>query len=119
MTVNRAAPYCGTLLAEHHAQETRVMTFLEVVVYLVIAAVCGAVARAFAGGTRGGFVISVLVGFLGALVGTWLARQLHLPAIFAVTVGRHPFPIVWSIVGGMVLVALAHLMMRPRFARRF
>ena len=95
------------------------MTFLEVVVYLVIAGVCGAVARTFAGGSGGGFVISLLVGFLGALVGTWLARQLHLPAIFDVTIGRHPFPIVWSIIGGVVLVALAHMMMRPRFAHRF
>jgi uncharacterized membrane protein YeaQ/YmgE (transglycosylase-associated protein family) len=95
------------------------MTFSEVFVYLVIAGVCGAVARAFAGGSKGGFVISLLVGFLGALVGTWLARQLHLPAIFIVTIGRHPFPIVWSIIGGVVLVALAHKMMRPRLAHRY
>jgi uncharacterized membrane protein YeaQ/YmgE (transglycosylase-associated protein family) len=54
--------------------------------------------------------------FLGAFVGTWLARQFHLPALFVVTIGGHPFPIVWSIIGGMVLVAVAHPMMRPRFA---
>jgi uncharacterized membrane protein YeaQ/YmgE (transglycosylase-associated protein family) len=117
-TINRAAPYRGTFLAQYHAEESEIMTFLEVVVYLVIAGVCGAVARAFAGGSRRGFVISLLVGFLGALVGTWLARQLHLPAIFVVTIG-HPFPIVWSIIGGVVLVALAHMMMRPRFAHRY
>jgi uncharacterized membrane protein YeaQ/YmgE (transglycosylase-associated protein family) len=95
------------------------MTPLELIVYLVIAGVCGAIARAFAGGTGGGFVISLLVGFLGAFVGTWLARQFHLPALFVVTIGGHPFPIVWSIVGGMALVAVAHMMMmRPRFADR-
>ncbi len=95
------------------------MTLLEVIVYLVIAGVCGAVARAAVGGTGGGFVISLLVGFLGAFVGTWLARQLHLPAIFVVAIGGHPFPIVWSVIGGIVLVALGHVVMRPGYAHRY
>ncbi len=95
------------------------MTLLELIVYLVIAGICGAIARALAGGTGGGFVISLLVGFLGAFVGTWLARQLHLPTLFVVTIGGHPFPIVWSVVGGIVLVALAHLLTRPRYTDRF
>jgi len=79
------------------------MTLIEFIVYLVIAGVCGAIARALAGGTGGGFVISLLVGFLGAFVGTWLARQLRLPTLLVVMIGGHPFPIVWSIVGGIVL----------------
>jgi uncharacterized membrane protein YeaQ/YmgE (transglycosylase-associated protein family) len=91
------------------------MTLLELIVYLVIAGVCGAIARAFAGGTRGGFLVSVLVGFLGAFAGTWLARQFHLPAFFVVTIGGHLFPIVWSIIGGMALVAIVH-MVGPHYA---
>jgi uncharacterized membrane protein YeaQ/YmgE (transglycosylase-associated protein family) len=64
-----------------------------------------------------------VLGFLGAFVGTWLARLLHLPSLFVVTIGGHPFPIVWSIVGGMVLVAIAHVVTRPtgyidRYVRR-
>jgi uncharacterized membrane protein YeaQ/YmgE (transglycosylase-associated protein family) len=90
------------------------MTLLEFIVYLVVAGICGAIARALAGGTPGGFVISLMVGFLGAFVGTWLARQLHLPTFFVVAIGGHPFPIVWSIVGGILLVGVAHLLMRPR-----
>ena len=89
------------------------MSILELIVYLVIAGICGAVARALAGGTAGGFVLSVLVGFLGAFIGTWLARQFRLPELFAVSIGGHPFPIVWSIVGGIVLVFIAHLLTRP------
>jgi uncharacterized membrane protein YeaQ/YmgE (transglycosylase-associated protein family) len=94
------------------------MTLVELIVYLVIAGVCGAIARSFTGG-GGGFVISLLVGFVGAFVGTWLARQLHLPAILVVSIGGHPFPIVWSIIGGIVLVAVAHALMRQRYAGRF
>jgi uncharacterized membrane protein YeaQ/YmgE (transglycosylase-associated protein family) len=90
------------------------MTLLEFVIYLIIAGICGAIARAVAGGTGGGFVISVLVGFLGAFVGTWLARMFHLPALVVIAIGGHPFPVVWSILGGLVLVALSHALMRPR-----
>jgi uncharacterized membrane protein YeaQ/YmgE (transglycosylase-associated protein family) len=93
------------------------MTLLEFVVYLVIAGVCGAVARALAGGTAGGFILSILLGFLGAFVGTWVARMLHLPELFMVAIAGHPFPILWSIVGGLILVAIAHALSRPRYIR--
>jgi uncharacterized membrane protein YeaQ/YmgE (transglycosylase-associated protein family) len=93
------------------------MTLLEFVVYLVIAGVCGAVARALAGGTAGGFILSILLGFLGAFVGTWVARSLHFPELFMVAIAGHPFPILWSIVGGMILVGLAHALSRPRYIR--
>jgi uncharacterized membrane protein YeaQ/YmgE (transglycosylase-associated protein family) len=94
------------------------MTVLEFILYLAIAAVCGSVARGIAGGTSGGFIISLLVGFLGAFLGTWIARMLHLPVVLAITVDGHPFPVVWSIVGGVVLVAIAHALTRPTYGRR-
>ena len=95
------------------------MTVLELIVYLVIAGICGAIARALVGGTAGGFVISVLLGFLGAFVGTWLAHVLRLPVLLAVEIGGHPFPIVWSVLGGVVLVALAQLLMGPSYFSRW
>ncbi len=94
------------------------MTLLEFVVYLVIAGICGAIARAIGGGTSGGFVLSILLGFLGAFVGTWIARMLHLPELLIVAIGGHPFPIVWSIIGGMLLVVVAHALTRPRYVVR-
>ena len=90
------------------------MSVIEFVVYLVVAGICGAVARAIAGGSSGGFIISVGVGFVGAFIGTWLARTLRLPEPFAVNIGGYAFPIVWSIAGGFLLVVLAHLLMRRR-----
>jgi uncharacterized membrane protein YeaQ/YmgE (transglycosylase-associated protein family) len=91
------------------------MTVVEFVVYLVIAGICGALARALGGGTGGGFLISIMVGFLGAFIGTWLARMLHLPELVVVAIEGHPFPIVWSIVGGAVLVGIAHALTRRRY----
>ena len=91
------------------------MTLSEFVIYLIIAGICGAIARAFAGGTRGGFLVSVVLGFLGAVVGMAFARVFRLPTLVSVVIGGRPFPIIWSILGGFVLVAGAHALMRPRF----
>jgi uncharacterized membrane protein YeaQ/YmgE (transglycosylase-associated protein family) len=90
------------------------MTLVEFVVYVLIAGICGSLARAFGGGTAGGFVVSILLGFFGAVVGMSFARTFRLPTLVSVAIGGHPFPIVWSILGGIVLVLGAHVLMRPR-----
>ena len=89
------------------------MTLFEFVIYLVIAGICGAIARGIAGGTGGGFIVSVLLGFLGAFVGTWIARIAHLPVLVVVDIGGHPFPIIWSIIGGVLFSAVVSLISRP------
>jgi uncharacterized membrane protein YeaQ/YmgE (transglycosylase-associated protein family) len=85
------------------------LTLTGLLVLLLIAGVCGAIGRAIAGGTRGGFLGSIAVGFVGALLGTFLAHTFRLPELMVVTVDRHPFPILWSIIGSAVFVALGHL----------
>ena len=56
------------------------MTILEFVILLVVAAVCGMIGQALAGTGRGGLLASIALGFIGALLGTWIARALNLPA---------------------------------------
>ena len=90
------------------------MSPLEFVLLLVIAGVCGAVGQAIAGYSRGGLLAAVGVGFVGALLGTWLARLLSLPEIFAVRLGNTSFPIIWSIAGSTLFVALISLISRGR-----
>lgn len=90
------------------------MTLTELIVLLVIAAICGAVGRALAGGTRGGLIVSTVLGFIGALIGPWIARQLNLAEPFVVDIGGHPFPVLWSIIGAALFVALLHLISRRR-----
>ncbi len=91
------------------------MSVLDFVILLIIAAVCGAIGEALAGYSVGGCISSILVGFVGAIIGTWLARSLGLPEIFAVNVGGRAFPIVWSVIGSALFVALLALLTRgPR-----
>jgi uncharacterized membrane protein YeaQ/YmgE (transglycosylase-associated protein family) len=81
---------------------------------LVIAAVCGTVGKALAGGAGGGLITSIALGFIGALLGTWVARQFRLPELLALDIAGHRFPIMWSIVGAALFVAILHLFTRPR-----
>ncbi len=91
------------------------MTVTEFVVYLVIAGLCGSIARAIAGGSARGFIVSILLGFLGAFIGTWIARMFNLPELVVVAIAGHTFPILWSIVGGIIMVGFAHALTRPRY----
>jgi uncharacterized membrane protein YeaQ/YmgE (transglycosylase-associated protein family) len=85
------------------------MSIVQLIVLLIVAGICGAASQAITGYTRGGCLVAIAVGFVGALLGTWLARQLGLPEIFSVNVGGSVFPIVWSIIGGALFVAVLSL----------
>jgi uncharacterized membrane protein YeaQ/YmgE (transglycosylase-associated protein family) len=93
------------------------LTLPALIVLLVIAALCGAVGKSLAGGGPGGLIVSTALGFIGALLGPWIALQFHLSEPLVLQVGGHPFPIVWSIVGAALFVALLHLMSGRRWAR--
>jgi uncharacterized membrane protein YeaQ/YmgE (transglycosylase-associated protein family) len=90
------------------------MTILDLVVLLLIAGLCGALGQAISGFSRGGCLVSIALGFVGAVLGMWLARQLGLPELFAVRIGTTNFPIVWSIIGSALFVALIALLTRRR-----
>jgi uncharacterized membrane protein YeaQ/YmgE (transglycosylase-associated protein family) len=85
------------------------MTIIELLVLLVIAGLCGAIAQAVVGYSRGGCLAAIAVGFIGALLGAWLSRMVGLPELFAISVGGTSFPIIWSIIGAALFVALLSL----------
>jgi uncharacterized membrane protein YeaQ/YmgE (transglycosylase-associated protein family) len=68
------------------------------------------VGKSLGGGGRGGLLVSTALGFIGALLGPWLAGQLGLPEPFMLQIGSESFPIVWSIIGAALFVALLHLL---------
>jgi uncharacterized membrane protein YeaQ/YmgE (transglycosylase-associated protein family) len=89
------------------------MSLVEFLLLLAVAGLCGAIGQAIAG-TRRGCLVSIAVGFVGALVGMWLARLLGLPEIFVLNVGGAAFPVVWSILGGALFAAVISLITRGR-----
>ncbi|MEJ7616958.1 MAG: hypothetical protein WKF30_08370 [Pyrinomonadaceae bacterium] len=90
------------------------MTLIDWLVLLAISGICGALGQAISGFSRGGCVVSIALGFIGALIGLWLARALALPELFTVQIGTQQFPIVWSIIGSALFVAIIGLVSRRR-----
>jgi uncharacterized membrane protein YeaQ/YmgE (transglycosylase-associated protein family) len=89
------------------------MGILEFLLILLIAGICGAIAQAIAGFSRGGLLVAIAIGFIGALIGVWLQRQTGLPEIFTIDIEGKQFPIIWSIIGGVLFAAVVGLLTRP------
>lgn len=90
------------------------MSLWDILLVLVVAGICGALGQAIAGISRGGCVVSIALGLVGALLGMWLARALKLPDIVAIQIGEASFPIVWSIIGSALFVAVLSLLTRRK-----
>jgi uncharacterized membrane protein YeaQ/YmgE (transglycosylase-associated protein family) len=88
------------------------MTVPGLIFLLVVAAICGAVGRAIAGEIRGGLIVSIAIGFVGAMLGPWLAAKLGLAEPFMLHISGQTFPVLWSIIGGALFVAVIHLISR-------
>lgn len=90
------------------------MTLTALLILLLVAGVCGAIGQAIAGYSRGGCLASIALGFIGALLGMWIARELGLGEMFALRIGGQTFPVIWSIIGSVLFVAVISLFARRR-----
>ena len=91
------------------------MTLFDVLILLLVAGVCGALGRAITGYSHGGCLVSIALGFVGAVLGLWIARAMQLPELFPVRIGTTSFPIIWSIIGSALFVAVLSLLTRRRY----
>ena len=67
-----------------------------------------------AGYSLGGSPVSGIVGLIGAVIVNWLARTLGLPEPLLVNIQGQQFPIIWSVVGSAILVAIVGVLTRRR-----
>ena len=88
------------------------MTLLGFLLLLVIAAICGSIGQSLAGYDLGGCLVSIVVGFIGAYLGMWLAGEFGLPAIFEINIEGKPFPIIWSVIGAALFTFIVALLRR-------
>ncbi|HLQ37378.1 MAG TPA: hypothetical protein VK348_06240 [Planctomycetota bacterium] len=88
------------------------MTILEFILLLLIAALIGAVGQTIAGYSHGGLLVSIAIGFIGAMLGSWIARRIGLPDLFVIQIDRVAFPVLWSVIGATLFVAAVGLLTR-------
>jgi uncharacterized membrane protein YeaQ/YmgE (transglycosylase-associated protein family) len=90
------------------------MTLIDLLILLLIAGICGSIGRAISGYSHGGCLVSIALGFIGAFIGMFIARKLGLPELFVLKIGTTSFPVIWSIIGAALFVAVIGLLTRRR-----
>jgi uncharacterized membrane protein YeaQ/YmgE (transglycosylase-associated protein family) len=88
------------------------MTLIGFLILLLIAAICGGIGQSLAGYDLGGCLVSIIVGFIGAYIGLWIAGRMGLPDFFTINVEGKPFPIIWAIIGSAIFTFIVALLRR-------
>ena len=86
----------------------------EILLLLIIAGITGGIGRSLVGFKRGGCIISIVVGFIGAYIGTILAREFNFPDFLSFEIRGIRYPVVWSIIGAAVFTAVLSLIVPKR-----
>jgi len=86
------------------------MTLGSFLLLLLIAAICGGIGQSIAGYSMGGCLASIVVGFVGAIIGRWLASQLGLSYIIEIM----GIPIIWASIGAAIFAIVVGLVSRGR-----
>ena len=89
------------------------MSILEFVFLLIVAGIVGSIGQSLVGYSAGGCLLSIVVGFIGALLGTWIAGKIGLPEVFVLNIGDVKFPVFWAIIGAVVFTGILSLL-NPR-----
>jgi uncharacterized membrane protein YeaQ/YmgE (transglycosylase-associated protein family) len=88
------------------------MTLMGFLVLLLIAAICGGIGQSLAGYDLGGCLVSIIVGFIGAYIGLWVAAKMGLPRLFEISIDGKPFPVVWAVIGSAIFSLIMALLRR-------
>jgi len=87
---------------------------MDMLIFLIIAFITGSIGASLAGSSRIGCLGSIFVGLIGSWVGKFIATKFNLPEIFALHIRGYAYPIIWSIVGAIICVAVLHLFLFRR-----
>jgi len=79
---------------------------IDILISLLIAGIAGGIAKYLVGFDRGGCIISIIVGFIGAMIGSWLARELDLPDLIIFTIRGTEYHILWTIIGAVIFTVI-------------
>jgi len=82
------------------------MSFINVLLLLLIAGICGFLATKLMGAKRINVILMIILGFIGAALGQWLAGFFHFPLFLPVEIGTRTFPLVWALIGSIAIIGI-------------
>ncbi len=79
----------------------------------LVAIICGTVAQFSSGYSRGGWIVNLGLGYLGALAGVIISRTLNAPLIYNLNVQSTKYPVIYAIIGSVFFVAAIGFILKP------
>jgi len=77
------------------------MTITEMLPLLLVAVIAANVRQVIYSCSLGGYLVSVIVGFIGAFFGIGIARLFGFPEMIPFIIRGETFPVMWSIIGSI------------------
>src|SRR5215210_6173212 len=95
------------------------MTVWDLLLLLLVAAIIGAIGQAIAGFSTPGCALSIVIGFIGALIGRFfiagfMYSMFKISDPLMVNVGNRTFPVIWSVMGAALFVLVLRLILGRR-----
>ncbi len=81
------------------------MSIIGLLILILVAAVIGSIGAALAGHSYQGCLTNIALGFIGAIIGSWLSSELGIRDL----IYFYRIPVVWSVVGSAIFVAIISL----------
>jgi len=78
-------------------------------ILLLVASILGSIGAALAGKKQTGCLVSIALGFIGAMVGRWISQQLDFRDIWVLDISDTQIPVFWTIAGSALFVATLNL----------
>src|SRR5688572_5985113 len=79
------------------------MTITEILPLVLVAVIAANVRQVIYSYSLGGYLVSVIVGFIGAFFGIGIARLFGFPEMVPFIIRGETFPVMWSIIGSITL----------------
>ncbi len=89
------------------------MNWIDALFILAVGTICGAIGQVTSRYSKGGWFVHLGLGWVGAGLGTYLSRALGAPLIYNIAVQKTEFPVIWSLVGSVFLVAGIGFLVNP------
>ena len=89
------------------------MNWIDLLFIFVLGIICGTIGQLTSGYSKGGWIVHLGFGWVGAALGVYLSRLFNAPLVYNIKVQQTEFPVIWSLIGSVFLVAGVGLLVKP------
>lgn len=89
------------------------MSVVDLSLIAAVAVICAVMAQITSGYSKGGLIVNLMVAFIGAVVGVYASRELHAPTIYDLQIGEVAFPVIYCLLGSVLMSAGIGFFVKP------